>query len=500
MTTQPSALVNTVTVAYQRCSTSIVRLRIVPFPELHNLVKMGAESARPLDPINPTSLERAWQILRRTTWKVNTLVLPPSQIGLDAACTQLSELIPSIRLNGDEAGSAKVEAAIQILSEAATITRNPLGDEIIAAHTEQPEIVLLVESEPAVEVAKDFCRVNGLDIVVRTKSQVNWKAPCHNLLAIGSPKWFPTAMLTAPVADLTEYILFDWTKYTKRIPGLLPVESHGVEREMTVLGTLKPAIEIDLDDLPPSPNWGAIANAARTGSDEGTRDVMAKSALLSGNHGVLIPHDEESRMTVAIPGTKRLEISRVTARDVEPGMLLLFRTSHSDQDLIRQLADSRFGAEAHRETLEIWKSALRLKLLEQGPAAVERSLRAHGATTSNVRYWASPASIRPDSAHDFTILLKYLDLAAIGPSLMAAADEVRSAHRKAAHHVRTLLEEKLKDTNLDMIDGVMVIQLDGIDGGELAVHQLLDISSETFVTPETSLLIPTPLKGDSWLA
>jgi hypothetical protein len=181
-------------------------------------------------------------------------------------------------------------------------------------------------------------------------------------------------------------------------------------------------------------------------------------------------------------------------------MYMPFRTSGSDADFIREVADRRFGAAKLRHTLEIWKGPLRELIASWGAATLERKLREAGARTANVRYWASDHAIRPRSHDDFQILLVTLGLKDQGPQLMSAADEILGAHIEAGHYIRGLLEAKIKQAGLDHSGGVLRIELEADDGGELAVFRLLRVATEQFRVPESALRQPFPVEDAGWLA
>lgn len=491
------------TQAYELCVEAEIAVRLVEFPEATELIGLRPHFPRAVDQFNPTPVERIGQHVRRAIWKINTSVSRMNDLRLDETAERLQSALRDAAFASGSRIEAASEEAIRVLSELSTQDHSPLGQAVLEAIDEHQagSRVLVVPDEESWRLAKEWCSSQDVEFEVVRRSDVQTAFGSEHLLIVGSVTWYTEALTTAPLGRLTEFIHYSWLSVPKASGGLLPSDSVGVARELIVTGKPTTTPYIDPSDLPPSPNWGAFRALSRDHAREGDdEDIEVRAVLLSGDHGALVRDGDGHEVVVAIPREEGVDVTRVPTRGLEPGMYIPFRTSGSDGDFLRDLANRKFGALRYRDQTEEWKAALRRKMLERGNALVKKDLRSAGARTANVRYWSSPDSIRPRSDQDFTVLLRYLGFDEETPQLILAADEILRAHHKAGHHVRKLLVEQMSDTDFDSLHGVIEIELDDGDGGQLSVHRLLRIADETFVAPSSSVMKPFPLEENAWLA
>ena len=490
--------------AYEMSATAEVLARLVSFPEAEQAARLRRHFPRPLQLGSETPFEKAGQLFRRALWRLTVSACPPRELDLGACAGELEGLTTSVKLRDGEQAALWVSRAAKELLILDEFGANPLGDAILAAAADRDcsSRIFVAPSGEARQYAVQFLRSVGFDATVLQRHQFAAAHSADHAIVIGALRWYSSAVVTAPRAKVVEFVQYDWLGVPQPVVGILPIESQGVKRAIVIIGKQRPEALIDPVDLPPSPNWHAVAvqGSAVDPDGGGDREVQALPVLLSGDYGALIPNEPGVELSCAVQTETGIEIQRVAVEEIQSGMYLLFRTSGGGRDFIREIADRRLGAGGLRENLESWKRLLRIRISERGIERVRRELRAEGARTANIQYWASPDSIRPRSHHDFKVLIEYLGLGEEGPTLMEAADQVFSAHIEAGHYIRHLLEERMNDSDLDAQGGVVRIELEEGDGGELSVFRLIRVGDQQFTVPESAVRLPFRLKETAWLA
>jgi hypothetical protein len=437
-------------------------------------------------------------------WELHTNLALPPELGFELVAGQLFKLSELATLTvGQQSGELLLEAAL-LLAELSAVETSPLAEAALLAIREagSSNVVLVAISERAVARAVRWLRIHAISVKVVEKQDLASMDPVRRLVLLGAPRWYPQATVTAPRAELTEFLQYGWLGRPRSAEGLLPVDSKGVARPIGVAGELR-APMFDPDDLPPSPNWDAISVAAAEKlqllTDESDELVPARVVILSGDSAVLLSTDPEGEVTCAVLVGERVEIERISSNLLEVGMYLVLRTSGSDTDFIRELADRRFGAAPFRSQLESWKRPLRERLAVQGARRVQNALRKLGARAANVRYWASPRFIKPQSAHDFLVLLRYLGLEDKGPQLLSASERILEAHLQAGWYVRQQLQLRITRVALVELRGELQVELEEGAGGSMSVFRVLQISPDEFSVASSIIRRPFMLSETDWL-
>jgi hypothetical protein len=182
--------------------------------------------------------------------------------------------------------------------------------------------------------------------------------------------------------------------------------------------------------------------------------------------------------------------------DIEPGMFVLLRTSGGG-DYILNLADRILGAEAqHLRALQNeWKSLLRQRGNSSSLHNVSKCLSQLGslrANEVNVRNWMSDRLIRPVADKDFEAILRFVGLESRLDEFSEAANLINRAHKKAGHEIRTLLLEKVDQSNLHALKqlGKMTFELDEADGGSMTAFRVVEIDPKNRMIPASRIAEP----------
>lgn len=499
VTSRPERVL-TIAEIYRVARDSTISIRLVDFPAARQVVDLRKSFPR-IDPDDASPLAIAGAHLRRAIWRINSTPAAPTDLGLAETADELKSLTYTVLQTRGESFARLVQRAAESLLEISGNGENPLGSAITQSLDEAQgrSIVVAPTLDSAFHVERLFVAAQRPTIL--TRADLPGLPVTDHLVIVGSPHWYSysNAAFTAPRAAVVEVVQYNWLPYPTKTEGLLPVESVGVGRPVSIVGKRSHAPLVDADDLPPSPNWNAIAHQARS-RGEGAAQVSARPVLLSNDYAILFSASGGSEVSCALIKEGSVSIERQSVADLLPGAFVLVRTAGSGRDFIRELADQRFGADQYRPLLEEWKAPLRERISTYGQRTVSKDVRRRGATTANVAYWASPESIRPRSHHDFQVLLEYLGLSTRGPALMRAADEVLGAHIEAGHYIRDLLEARLGETDFSSFDSQIRIQLEERDGGELSLFRVLHVSDDAFIVDEDMLGQPFPTDGSTWLA
>lgn len=217
--------------------------------------------------------------------------------------------------------------------------------------------------------------------------------------------------------------------------------------------------------------------------------LEVKLVTISHNNYIFLP----IRQKVNVIDRDSLKISQEEVKDLSVGDLLIFRDQNASS-LVREEADKIMGINAskHRESLEKWKKKLRFNVKSKGIEKVSRILTVrYGisvAKENNIKNWISNHSIKP------SCLDELLDAFNFDPhektEILNSADEIRSAHISAGHHIsRTLMKEL--DKNLENVideNGYYSFESKEFEGAFFNTEEIKRISNETYFIPENETL------------
>jgi hypothetical protein len=333
------------------------------------------------------------------------------------------------------------------------------------------------------------------------------------LVAIGPCGWFPDYVFSAPRAAQIHVVSFRWLrdlwkpgpvflngagpsadKSRKHYVGALPKLRGQAVPPTQTLPDLQP-----LDLLPQLPPFGKVGSRI-PGWQPSADDEMLPARLchLVGGRAVFVSADEgASSLVIDSTETGDSIVRRVSAKELEPELYLLLRTSGGG-DFIAPLADRILGPSAakHRAQQAGWKDRLVSAAHERfGPlsrrelaARVAGNLRSQNlseARPANVHYWMSSKCIHPRKEEDFAAILAFAGISDRTQELWEAMGEIDRAHKRAGQVIRQMLLQKISTSSLEPLerDGEMVFDLDEQDGGTLSAFQITGISEEESEIP-----------------
>ena len=415
----------------------------------------------------------------------------------------------------------QVEQEVVLLREA--VANTALLDEIRSAAAE------VAESDPPVgsvllrsieEVGAGTCAVVTANrpaqaavevwladhgALVVTPGQLELVPPHVDLAyAIGPPRFYNSAMVTAPVTDEINFLMPSWFA-DRSIPQstIAPYAEHPIvvpariltEGDVAEAGPGEAAIE---DELLSQPAWGTRQSPDRNPTSD---EVEAHKVLLSGNHAIWLDDGHRIRaLDPSQPDGERVIYLQVDA--VQPGSYLLLRHGETEHGALFQEALDLLGNHtgAIRGTQRAWKDRLSQRVSELGHKDVESQLKDEGVRTADrARTWIDPHLIRPNSDHDFSCLLRWLDIP-LQPTFEHATRLRRSVYQASAN-VRDELETAISETDLTDLDHVghlsLEVQTEGVRG--ILAARVLAISPflEIVARKDTRMLFED--RGGRWL-
>lgn len=453
----------------------------------------------------PAVWARIEGILAAAAWRLSTIPLPHNTpaIGLQPLENEIALLVPGL-FDSSEL-TAEVATAQEALAALCDSGENPLGDLVLAI------LGTAIAARSAVGLAtrlalgpvEDWLKSVGMEVPILLRDRIGSAPPFETLVLVGSPRWFPAAALTAPRADSTCFVQFDWLGSPRPTEGLLPGASAGVARPMRATFSAG-AHTAEPDELSPAPNWEAIsaraAATARVRTSAAEPDVEARLLVLAGEYGVFVEEGDESDLMVAVAAPDgSIEIARRSARTVVPGDFVVLRSGGSAPDYIRQLADERFGAARYRAHQRRWKDALRAATAGAGGfSAAQRELKRRGARAANLRYWLRDASIRTRDPSDFRAICEFSGIASEAGTIWTAMEHIFGAHIEAGFFIRQRLEEAVERIGFGEIErsGRSDFEIEGC--GSMSIYRVDGRSPATARVPEDLLKHPFQLEAGVW--
>jgi len=276
----------------------------------------------------------------------------------------------------------------------------------------------------------------------------------EQVYVVGPPRFFPSAVVTAPVSSQIAFLLPHW--FRDRALPRSPVCQYAegafrVERKLSpVPSDLSLAMPGDSrfpeDDLLPQPNWTAQAEADH---EPGGEEVMARHVLLSGDLGVYL--DDGDRIRTLDPTQPPQErLINIPTVSVVPGTYLVLRKDESDLEILYNAALNKLGSQADEVIASQcrWKKALSERISQQGERRVAEELHQMGVKAYNrVAEWVIPTLDMPQRKTDFQMLLRWLGISE-QPAFDLAA-KLRRKRLQLGQEMRAQLEGVLSNADLN---------------------------------------------------
>ncbi len=334
------------------------------------------------------------------------------------------------------------------------------------------------------------------------------------LIAVGSPRWFPEHIFSAPRAEEICLLNYSWVgsrwEPEPALSGSVYIRRklwHGEESangEESASEGGNAGKHADDDELVPAVDWNSVMARARKMAASGADpdSVEANLFLLEDQWAVFLDAGTELVLDLEEEGDARLK--RKPSGGIEPGSFVLLRTSDGGE-YIRPMADRLMGEDAPkvRKLQEHWKSKLRKEEKRYGLSGLRIWLRRYGALRAkeeNIRNWMSSRNIRPDYDEDFRAVLRVAGLLDDPDKYFRAAALIHRAHAEAGRRIRERLLGEVARCDLRELQthGRKDFCLPGAPGGRLTAFRVADVSRETVRVPASQASHPFKLAGGLW--
>lgn len=328
---------------------------------------------------------------------------------------------------------------------------------------------------------------------------------------VGPPRFFKPTAVTAPRTRDVAFIVPEWfsdravrsSVISQYAEGGIQVAVRPFEVGDSPTVAFEPVTREDEsvpeEELLPQPVWGDRVSEERAPNED---EVEARKILLSGNRAIWLDDDGE-RIRSLDP--KQPPGERVGYTDVSvlaPGDYLLLREGEAEREALRERALARIGAQASsvRCSQLSWKSVLIKQIYLRGVRDSESALRELGVRAAGqMRTWASPHTIRPQSDDDFLRLLDWLGLST-QPYFGNAVILRKEVHR-ASRELRKQLEEVADAIDLHALERVGHMSLDTTESGfrGMFIAKVLAVAPFTELIARHEARVPFDDEGAQWL-
>lgn len=303
------------------------------------------------------------------------------------------------------------------------------------------------------------------------RNDVKNTAPCEQLIFLGSPQLFGNSAWQAPRAEEQVFITPSWIGKSSLPTSELQDEFMHPYRRLVrhkTAGNFTPKIVED-----PRFMIGLSADAVpgNTPTREDTvplhvDEVWARQVTLASGHRTMLDIEGEQVRTIdpsAEPG-QRVKLTDV--EEVLAGSYLVLRIGVSESDVLRDLILANLGEDSASilDTHSLWKSKLSTQLGRHGERWVRRKLLQSGMRTMpRVEAWTLESTFGPRADDDFRLLMTWLDLEP--RRFLEARGRLRSAQGKTTHAIRSGLEAKLSQGDMQTLSTRGALRIDAeIDG------------------------------------
>jgi hypothetical protein len=409
---------------------------------------------------------------------------------------------------------ALVDALLSAASQLARRIGSPLGDAVLETLGEAGagHSCVVVLRGRLVEAARAWLGSAGVVADCVTPARFLAGDFKEQAVLVGHPNLFGPGIFTAPRAGLLTYIHPSWLAYSVEPRSVLDDIAEEryrprVKRFSSPSGEAAETVDsasrdtgLDPASLPPAPVWPLPATS---GEAERTYRVIAcRRAVLAGGYAVLldVEGDRIRGLDPAKPAGAR--VIMLDSRAVGPGSILVLRAGETESAALRRRALERLGAQAREieRGQAAWKESLAGWVDRAGAAEVERRLRDAGVERYHrMLAWIVPNLVRPRSDSDFTILLRLLNLDP--PTHLANATRLRRAILQSAMEVTTVLEDRLAEADLDVLEaeGHLEIALDLPGFAAMTAARVMAVSPHAERVPPADARVLIRDRSGQWL-
>lgn len=409
-------------------------------------------------------------------------------------------------------GAVANEALLDDLVAAAELVRtmdSPVGAELLRSIQEvgPAKCVVVAASHPSRTGLLAWLEIHGVQVV--TPGELgSVGAEIEQAYFVGPPRFFPSAMVTAPATEEVTFVLPAWfpdktiprSRFAEHADGGIAVKAQVfMVGEMSEpdgeAGVIEP---IDERQYFPQPDWGGRLSAEREPASD---EVEAWKVLLG--RGLAIWLDDGERIRTLDPRQPEGERVHYTSVDaVVPGIYLVLSEGVTERGVMHAAAMHLLGGRAAgiAATQAEWKQALEERLNAKGTRMAVAELRAIGVRSAGrVRAWAEPTLISPKHEQDLVFLLEWLGLP-IQPSY-SNARLLRRALYQASSDLREELERAVGVADLTALerDGHMRLDLERQGFRGMVVARVLARSPYTEIVLRPRTRVPFEEGDTQWL-
>ena len=435
---------------------------------------------------------------RRITQPQPVQLNPATQDGARRVEREVSRLRGAV---GDEELLDEVEAAAASVAE----SNSPVGPVLLRSIEEvgAGSCVVVVPNRPTQIPVTGWLAEHG--VLVVTASRLEPTHPGIDLAyAVGPPRFYNSALVTAPVTSEINFLMPAWIADLTVPQSIVAPYAEGAVvvtgRFLTEGEVSDPSFcEVEIDDeFLPQPVWGPRQSHSRAPSND---EVEARKVLLGGSYAVWLDDGDRIRaLDPAQPAGERVIYVQVDA--VRAGAYLLLREGETEHGALYEDALNLLGSQAAAvsDTQRAWKTRLAQRLSEFGYKAVMSRLAVAGVRpVEQARAWTDPHLIRPNSDHDFTCLLEWLDIP-LQPTF-AHATKLRKNVYQASANIREELETAISATDLSELEPAghlsLEVQAEGVRG--ILAARVLAICPYSEIVPRHETRVLFQDRGGRWL-
>lgn len=370
------------------------------------------------------------------------------------------------------------------------------------------DCAVVVGSRAAQAGVRDWLGQSGVRVLIA--GELDEADGASIIYAVGPPRFFPAALVTAPPTDEVTFLLPAWftdlsvprsviSSYTE---GALRVGSRvlreGTDDSSTAWDIQPIPDPIDEAELQPAPVWGPTRKPNRPPE---IGEVEAQKLLLAG--GLALWLDDGDRIRAVDPGQPAGErVIYVDVGEVGVGTYLLVRTGITERGVLYEAALQQLGSLALEvdQSQAAWKAALSERIRAEGYNRVVSRLLALGVRTAErARAWTDPNLIRPNSDTDFESMLRWLGVPR--DPTVGYANRLRRALYQASAGIREELETAVSRADLDALDryGSLNLEVETAGFRGILATRVLAISPGTTLIQRRDARVPFEDGGARWL-
>jgi hypothetical protein len=452
---------------------------------------------------------------RRARNILTTVPLPynSAAVGLPDLMSQLSALLPMLRIYAGEEAVRLGQEAVEVGTELAGLGYSPVLDMVLnlAGDTEVESDGLLLPLNDFLGSVRDHLKLR-LGAHQTAVHALTWHDLAESrlfdrLIVIGPLYWYHDHefVFTSPRAPRIE--VAEWAWYREPVPTAdVLAGSSGGAMLRVVPPPVRSAFVITEADERPEVDWHSVSrDLAGRGEGQFAEPVLARPVLLARGFAALFPEEGERPVWMLDPyAPAEHRVVRVDVADLEPGHVVILRTSGGG-DLIVPTADEILGAKAERlRTLQgMWKAKLADWVLGQGGlnrAAEElQRMGCLRAYPHNLQYWLGERSLRTDDPDDWRIIMRAASLEDRTAEIWQAMGRIGSAHRAAGRSLGRRLREMAGTADLDELLATGRQVFAELHGGSLTAFRVEGFAPVTVRCTTSHLMTPVQMRNE-WLS